>query len=279
MRRALTVFALALVILLVVAGGCFKISRGNITAVSTSQRPQAPAANATPAPATATTPVIIHSHVTTVTTVPHVTTSCPAPYISCSGKCIHPGLDNANCGKCGVACGAGYTCYSGICTLTCPTGKMMCSGTCRDLSSDVSNCGSCGTSCIKGQSCKGGTCISSCPEGQTMCTTSAFAATVCVNTLTDASHCGSCTNVCPSGWRCSSGKCVATAYVVVTTVSKTTSPTSGGYILRQICKSGLTLCGNTCVDLKTDSSNCGSCNKACARNKYCVSGYCIDTIY
>lgn len=113
-----------------------------------------------------------------------------------------------------------------------------------------------------------------------MCTTSAFGgAAVCVNTLTDPSHCGTCTNACPGGWRCSGGKCVATAYVVVTTVTKASSPAAIGHILRPICKSGMTLCGGTCVDLKTDTGNCGSCNNSCAKGKYCVSGYCIDTIY
>jgi hypothetical protein len=284
MKQVLAVFALALVILLVVAGGCFKISRGNLTVGSTGQLPQALTGNATPVPATTATTVtsaiVTRSLITTVTTAPTITTSCSSPYISCSGTCIHPALDNENCGKCGIICPTGQVCQNGICTLTCPEGKTTCSGICRDLSSDPANCGSCGTSCVKGQSCKGGTCISSCPQGQTMCTASAFAgATVCVNTLTDATHCGSCTNVCPSGWKCSGGKCVATGYVVVTTATKTTSPTLGGYILKRICTSGLALCGDTCVDLKTDSSNCGSCNKACAKNQYCVSGYCIDIIY
>lgn len=280
MKRALAVFTLVLVILLVVAGGCFKISRGNLTADSTGQQPQILVVNNTLVSATVASTAVTRAAVTSTTAVPAPAVTCVAPYISCGGACIHPGLDTANCGKCGIVCPAGQICQNGICTLTCPEGKTPCSGTCRDLSSDAANCGSCGASCTIGQSCKGGKCIYSCPQGRTLCAASAMAATpACVDTSTDALHCGSCTNVCPSGWKCSGGKCIATARVVVTTTTTTTYATIIGYVIRPVCKTGLTLCGNSCVDLKTDSSNCGSCNKVCAKNQYCSSGYCMDTIY
>ncbi len=40
------------------------------------------------------------------------------------------------------------------------------------------------------------------------------------------------------------------------------------------CPGGQTLCGNACVDTKTDSANCGGCGKACAMAQVCNGGAC-----
>jgi len=67
---------------------------------------------------------------------------CPSGQIRCSGTCLDPSSDPANCGACGAACGASQTC---------------CGGTCVDLQTDVNNCGGCGTTCA-GTPCMGGRC-------------------------------------------------------------------------------------------------------------------------
>jgi hypothetical protein len=40
------------------------------------------------------------------------------------------------------------------------------------------------------------------------------------------------------------------------------------------CGAGLVNCSGTCVDLKTDSSNCGACGKVCAAGTSCLSSKC-----
>jgi hypothetical protein len=41
------------------------------------------------------------------------------------------------------------------------------------------------------------------------------------------------------------------------------------------CEPGLSLCGETCVDLNTDDSNCGSCGNQCVDLASCFGGECI----
>ena len=40
------------------------------------------------------------------------------------------------------------------------------------------------------------------------------------------------------------------------------------------CPSGDAVCGNSCVNLSTDNSNCGACGKTCAANETCVGRAC-----
>jgi DNA-binding beta-propeller fold protein YncE len=42
------------------------------------------------------------------------------------------------------------------------------------------------------------------------------------------------------------------------------------------CGSGLTECGNSCVDLRSDASHCGACGKACAGTDACCGGTCAS---
>jgi hypothetical protein len=42
----------------------------------------------------------------------------------------------------------------------------------------------------------------------------------------------------------------------------------------QACTSGTSECGETCVNLQSDSKNCGACGKACNAGYYCSAGVC-----
>ena len=48
---------------------------------------------------------------------------------------------------------------------------------------------------------------------------------------------------------------------------------------KPICPTGQTLCGTSCVDLKVDAANCGTCGKACAQGQTCVNGVCVAQTY
>src|SRR5262249_35816110 len=53
--------------------------------------------------------------------------SCAAGQSECSGACVNLASNNANCGACGAACGAGTACSNGYC---CPTGTRACGDVC-----------------------------------------------------------------------------------------------------------------------------------------------------
>jgi len=60
---------------------------------------------------------------------------------------------------------------------------------------------------------------------------------------------------------------------------KDLTPCSGStpYCTGGVCSSclpGLTSCSGSCVDLKTDPANCGTCGKACASGESCSAGIC-----
>lgn len=42
------------------------------------------------------------------------------------------------------------------------------------------------------------------------------------------------------------------------------------------CVEGSTRCGDACVDLRTDDTNCGRCEDECHADERCVSGECRD---
>jgi hypothetical protein len=91
---------------------------------------------------------------------------------------------------------------------------------------------------------------------------------VCVDPLTDPDNCGSCGNACRPPASCRNGICVAPlASPAVPATSVTSPPVDCG-------KMGLTSCGGTCVDLKTNSLHCGSCLHTCQSPASCRNGVC-----
>lgn len=108
------------------------------------------------------------------------TSNCAAGKTMCGTRCVNLSKAPRNCGACGVVCGAGKMCKSGVCTATgganstttsntnstCATGKTMCGTRCVNLSTAPRNCGACGVVCGTGQRCSNGVC--SCASGQTV---------------------------------------------------------------------------------------------------------------
>src|SRR5438270_684408 len=70
---------------------------------------------------------------------------------------------------------------------------------------------------------------------------------------TGANNCGGCgsSHACATGDVCSNGHCQAA------------------------CGSGTSKCGNSCVDLSTDASNCGTCAHACPSGQSCSNRACV----
>jgi hypothetical protein len=95
-----------------------------------------------------------------------------------------------------------------------------------------------------------------CPEGQTMCPTG------CADLKTDSNNCGQCGNKCEEGKVCIDGSCKPKEEV------KCDPPCEEGL---ECCKVGEEA---KCVNLKTDSENCGECGNKCEEGKECIDGRC-----
>jgi len=85
------------------------------------------------------------------------TSNCPGAIGAvCNGLCVDLAVDPANCGACGMACGGGRICVSGVCQ--CQPGWTLCTDLCLDLQNDRNHCGSCTNSCGAFDSCIQGVC-------------------------------------------------------------------------------------------------------------------------
>jgi len=96
---------------------------------------------------------------------------CASGQSDCSGVCRDLQSDAQNCGTCGNACAAGFTCQAGSCkpvVVTCGPEQTNCAGACKLLGSDTQNCGACGNVCPTGNTCTGGQCVapSVCGDGR-----------------------------------------------------------------------------------------------------------------
>jgi len=120
---------------------------------------------------------------------------CAAEELLCSGRCVDPKTDDANCGGCGKACTGTAHCITGTC---CLPGLTPCQGACVDVTSDHDNCGKCGNVCLGDGQCSNSLC---CPPAMANC------GGACVDLKTDGKNCGVCGKTCNSGETCTTGTC------------------------------------------------------------------------
>lgn len=131
---------------------------------------------------------------------------CPQGEVDCRGACVSLTSDAANCGTCGLACGAQAVCAGGSCA--CAAGTTACGAACVVLASDPAHCGACDTACTGATpACStdaGATaCAAACTGGQVDC------GGACVDTSSDRFHCGACGTACAAGQACRAGACHA----------------------------------------------------------------------
>ncbi|MDB4931083.1 MAG: putative integrin-like protein [Myxococcaceae bacterium] len=140
-----------------------------------------------------------------------------------------------------------YRCVANACALTCAAGQADCDGDPRNgceatLAGNPRHCLACGTACSAGPHadavCAATGCAARCQAGFADCDGSA--ADGCeVELASDAANCGACGRACTANMVCSGGACASS------------------------CAAGTTLCGASCVDLRTSATSCGSCGHAC----------------
>jgi hypothetical protein len=125
-----------------------------------------------------------------------------------------------------------------------------------DLKSDPRNCGKEGNVCpvppFAKASCVNGNCRFYCYDFvHYSCSDDA---TIGCNILLmeDHNNCGACGKKCQGSEKCQDGNCVST------------------------CGNGLTSCGYSCVDLKTNINNCGFCGHVCPSYPHAMAK-CVDS--
>ncbi|CAN5169193.1 hypothetical protein BH09MYX1_BH09MYX1_29420 [soil metagenome] len=74
--------------------------------------------------------------------------ACGSPNLVCSGTCVDPSSDTANCGTCGTAClGNGSICNAGTCGCLGTLMAYCAEVGCMDVSTDFDHCGACDNAC------------------------------------------------------------------------------------------------------------------------------------
>jgi len=183
--------------------------------------------------------------------------------------CETPTNDPNNCGACGNVCtDPAKPCIvrtdaPGGAACGCPAGQLACPirpggpSRCLEVDANDSNCGACGNVCPSNpdggalpQNAYHGCLRRECGHLKCRANTGdcngdlvdADRGDGCETDLTTNEHCGACGNACAPGEACRRNS-------------------TGVY--ECLCPPGLTYCGNTCVDLATNPTNCGSCGVLC----------------
>jgi hypothetical protein len=176
-----------------------------------------------------------------------------------SPYCANDLTDNNNCGFCGNACNPSTTLTtctantgSASCQTECTAAQKAC-GTgnpgafCASIKTDNNHCGDCNIACGALTNCQDGGCATTCGANQVPCGLDS-GSPYCANNKTDNNNCGT-TSANACGHKCN------------------TLEVCGGGTCGTGC-GAFTLCtsdagAQSCVDLGSDTSNCGSCFHAC----------------
>jgi hypothetical protein len=139
-----------------------------------------------------------------------------------------------------------------------------------DTSNDVNNCGKIGNSCTAPPNanpyCYQGQCTWDCFDERRYC---GDISEGCVPLYNYDNRCGNCDTKCTADQYCNVNHCEAKSS------HNTGVDASAGSLAQASCPSGYSSCNGGCVNLKTDSSNCGLCGFSCPPMKGCSQGLCI----
>jgi hypothetical protein len=184
--------------------------------------------------------------------------------VCCNGVCTSF-QDPQNCGGCGIACA------SGVClgeSDTCLPESGVDGGTCF---------------CEPGLLCIQGECVfpgSACANGEaegSFCQVDGGATGLCCgippqascsDLINDPNNCGGCGIVCPAGQTCSDSTCSGSPAICQGSPGKYCDLDAGGDF---VC------CTDGCVDITSDTNNCGGCGTVCPELFACANRECFAT--
>jgi hypothetical protein len=200
--------------------------------------------------------------------------TCAAGFGDCDGDASNGcetdlGTDNANCGKCGDACGGGTVCAGGVCGLVCTGTLTLCgsgnSAFCTLTDDDPENCGSCGHSCtpahVDNKACSQGVC------GYHQCDT-------------NYGDCdGDPTNGCETCLTCTIANCGGCGIDCLAVHTTDLQCSDSGTCVWTTCDAGWGDCDtsmdNGCeTDIAHDDSHCGASCMPCPTGQHCNGGTC-----
>jgi hypothetical protein len=156
-----------------------------------------------------------------------------------------------------------------------------------DLKNDVNNCGKAGNRCIVPPNtaayCWQGQCTYDCIDNFRYCgipNAPPETSVGCVAMFGDNNHCGNCDTKCVAGQYCNHNHCEATPDLLQANKdqSEGTGSSSGSQmgLAAGSCPSGETSCKGQCVDLDSDSNNCGVCGFPCPPGLGCKASLCLS---
>ena len=142
----------------------------------------------------------------------------------------------------------------------CASGFSECGSSCVSLVTDALHCGSCGRDCGLG-TCAAAQCTcNSSPPTVMLCPNSPTSG-VCINTVSDIKNCGNCGHACTPTFS-PNVVCISSACRCPLGTSQCFAGFGTGYTYE-------------CVDLQTNSNNCGQCGNGCTGGRVCRSGQCV----
>ncbi|MGC4092625.1 MAG: hypothetical protein QM756_33040 [Polyangiaceae bacterium] len=198
---------------------------------------------------------------------------CKTGRLLCDSDCVDPQTDPNNCGKCGNVCEPGLVCSQADCVPPGSTGGSggtggrggSSSGGTSGVGAEAGaetggNGGETSGGSGGGATPGGGTTNGGVNNGGTSGSTpnggNGGEAGACVAPFKTALQCGDCNTQCVQpNPICSPDK-------------------MGGYQCVPVCEAPLVLCNTTCVDLNTDSDNCGRCDNPCPTG-ICSGAKCV----
>jgi hypothetical protein len=143
--------------------------------------------------------------------------------------------------------------------LGCDGDEVVCGALCIDLTDDRDHCGACGRACAADETCVAAACVPACAADE-VC--DGF----CVELDRDPANCGACRRWCDSDEICEAGECVRAC-------DQSCEDEAVCVAGACQCREGFVACNGKCVDLVTDESNCGECDRGCD-GQPCGGGEC-----
>jgi hypothetical protein len=130
------------------------------------------------------------------------------------------------------------------------------------------DCKACGAQCPQGQTCNSQMNQCVCGQGEKVCNSA------CVNIVNSSTNCGDCGKTCALPRTCINKSCQCPNSDLTQYCEKSNTCIAETAVCPQCSNASETQCNGNCVNIQTDSTNCGQCGNLCTGGKSCEGGVC-----